>query len=229
MKVSVLMPVYNEKKTIMDVLDLVRAVEMDKEIVIVDDCSEDGTRDILRKHFPENTAEAKVFYHEKNMGKGAALRTALGMASGEYVIVQDADLEYSPHDILKLVKEARVKNADAVYGSRFLLTRKSTSLIHFCINNFLTQTSNLLFGGGLTDMETCYKLIRTSLLRELDIKANCFEFEPEVTAKLLKRGVKILEVPVSYRGRSYDEGKKITWKDGIEAFITIIRLKFTLK
>ena len=170
-----------------------------------------------------------MFYHEKNMGKGAALRTALGMASGEYVIVQDADLEYSPHDILKLVKEARVKNADAVYGSRFLLTRKSTSLIHFCINNFLTQTSNLLFGGGLTDMETCYKLIRTSLLRELDIKANCFEFEPEVTAKLLKRGVKILEVPVSYRGRSYDEGKKITWKDGIEAFITIIRLKFTLK
>jgi glycosyltransferase involved in cell wall biosynthesis len=222
------MPVYNEERTIMDVLDLVRAVEMDKEIIIVDDCSYDGTAELLRKHFDGSEGDIRIFYQERNMGKGAALRTAIEHATGDYVIVQDADLEYSPHDMLKLTQEAELTGADAVYGSRFLKDRRSTSLIHYMINNFLTQVSNLLFGGHLTDMETCYKLIRTDLIRDLDIRANSFEFEPEVTAKILKRGVGISEVPVSYRGRSYDEGKKITWKDGFHALWTMVRIKLGL-
>ncbi|MBD3379389.1 MAG: glycosyltransferase [Candidatus Omnitrophica bacterium] len=220
------MPVYNEARTIMDVLDLVRSVDMDKEIVIVDDMSADGTREILRKHFGEGSGEVRVFYHEKNRGKGAALRTALSKASGDYVIVQDADLEYSPHDMLNLLRKAEETGAEAVYGSRFLKTRKSTSLVHFLINNFLTQMTNILYGGDLTDMETCYKMIKTSLIKELGVEADRFEFEPEITAKLLKKGVEIKEVPVSYRGRSYDEGKKITWTDGLEALGTLIKYKF---
>ena len=139
MKVSILMPVYNETRTIMDVLDLVKSVEMDKEIVIVDDFSSDGTRELLEKHLGESDDAIKVFYHPKNMGKGAALRTAIEKAEGDYVIVQDADMEYSPHDMLKLLKVVEDTGAEAVYGSRFLDTRKSTSLIHFMINNFLQQ------------------------------------------------------------------------------------------
>lgn len=226
MKVSILMPVYNEVKTIMDVLDLVKAVEMEKEIILVDDFSTDGTREILEKHFSGPAEGIKVFYHEKNMGKGAALRTAIAKAQGDYVIVQDADMEYSPHDMLKLKKEAEETGALAVYGSRFLETWRSTSFIHFMINNFLTQMTNILFGGKLTDMETCYKMIRTDLIRDLNIEAHRFEFEPEVTAKLLKRGIEIKEVPVAYRGRSYDEGKKITAGDGMEALAALFKYRF---
>ena len=226
MKVSILMPVYNEAKTIMDVLDLVKAVEMEKEIIIVDDFSADGTREILKKYFSEDKDSIKVYYHEKNMGKGAALRTAIANATGDYVIVQDADMEYSPHDMLKLKGEVERTGSDAVYGSRFLDSWRSTSFIHFMINNFLTQTTNILFGGKLTDMETCYKMIRTEVIKDLDIQADRFEFEPEVTAKLLKRGVDIKEVPVAYRGRSYDEGKKITWRDGLDALFAIFKYRF---
>jgi glycosyltransferase involved in cell wall biosynthesis len=225
MKISILIPVYNEKKTILDVLALVRAVEIDSEIILVDDCSSDGTTELLREHFGSGAGNVRVFYHDKNMGKGSAIRTAIAHAAGDYVIVQDADMEYSPHDIVKLASAAAENNADAVYGSRFLRTWRSTSLPHFLVNKFLTVLTNVLFGGALTDMETCYKMVRTDIMRDLKIRAERFEFEPEVTAKLLEKGIEIREVPISYRGRGYDEGKKITWRDGVEAVATIFRLK----
>lgn len=223
MKISILMPVYNELQTIEDVLELVKNINIDKEIVLVDDCSTDGTREFLRNNYGSGQEEVKVVYHEVNKGKGAAIRTALDYASGDYIVVQDADMEYSPKDIEKLVKTAEETGEVAVYGSRFLDSRKSTSLPHFAVNKFLTVLSNILFGGNLTDMETCYKLVRTDVMRELDIKARKFDFEPEVTAKLLKKGYKIKEIPVSYRGRSYDEGKKIGWHDGVEAVIALVK------
>ncbi|MFA6635568.1 MAG: glycosyltransferase family 2 protein [Candidatus Omnitrophota bacterium] len=226
MKLSILIPVYNEQKTILDLLELVGNIQLPKEIILVDDRSTDGTRELLRKNFANGNEEVKVFYHDTNLGKGAAIRTALAQASGDYVIVQDADLEYSPHDMVVMADAAKNSEAGAVYGSRFLKTWKTTSFSHYMVNKTLTVLTNILFGGSLTDMETCYKMVRTDIMRSLDIKAKRFEFEPEVTAKLLMRGVKIIEVPVSYRGRSYDEGKKIGWRDGVEAVITILRLKF---
>ncbi len=227
MKVSILMPVYNESKTIMDVLELVKNVEIDKEIILVDDCSTDGTRELLNEHLQEGTEALKVIYHDRNKGKGAALRTALFNAKGDYIVVQDADMEYSPQDLVRLVEFAERTGVEAVYGSRFLETWKTTSFLHFAINRFLTVLTNILFGGSLTDMETCYKMVRTDIMRSLDIQAKRFEFEPEVTAKLLKRGIKIMEVPISYRGRGYDEGKKIGWRDGIEAVCTLLRYRFS--
>lgn len=227
MKVSILMPVYNEIKTIEDVLKLVKGVELDKEIVIVDDFSNDGTREFLKKEYADGFGEFKVYYHEKNKGKGAAIRTALQHAKGDYIIVQDADMEYSPHDMVKMASVAAESGALAIYGSRFLKTWRTTSLPHYIINGSLTMLTNMFFGGSLTDMETCYKMIKTDLLRDLDIKAERFEFEPEVTAKLLRNGTEIIEIPVSYRGRGYDEGKKIGWRDGIEALITIFKMKFS--
>jgi glycosyltransferase involved in cell wall biosynthesis len=227
MKVSILMPVYNEITTIMDVIELVRNVKVEKEIIIVDDCSDDGTTQILKKHFGEICEGIKVIYHEKNKGKGAAIQTALAAATGEYIVVQDADMEYSPHDIERLLATARETGADAVYGSRFLDTWRTTSFVHYMVNGFLTLLTNVFFGGNLTDMETCYKLVRTDLMRQLDIKSEKFDFEPEVTAKLLKRGIDIKEISVAYRGRGYDEGKKIGAGDGVQAVITIFKLKFT--
>lgn len=226
MKISILIPVYNERKTILDLIELVGNVALDKEIVMVDDRSSDGTRELLQEKFGSGKDGVRVFYHEKNMGKGSAIRTALSHASGDYVIVQDADLEYSPHDMVPMAELAERTGAEAVYGSRFLRTWKSTSFLHFMVNKTLTMLTNILFGGDLTDMETCYKMVRTDIMRSLDIKAHRFEFEPEVTTKLLKRGIKIVELPVSYRGRSYDEGKKIGWKDGVEAVVTLFRMKF---
>ncbi len=226
MKISILIPVYNERKTILDIIDLVGTVALDKEVVLVDDHSSDGTRELLREKFGSGKNGVRVFYHEKNMGKGSAIRTALSHASGDYVIVQDADLEYSPHDMVPMAELVERTGAEAVYGSRFLKTWKSTSFPHFMVNKTLTVLTNILFGGNLTDMETCYKMVRTDIMKSLDIKAHRFEFEPEVTTKLLKRGIKIVEVPVSYRGRSYDEGKKIGWKDGVEAVVTLFRMKF---
>ncbi|MGD2279014.1 MAG: glycosyltransferase family 2 protein [Candidatus Omnitrophota bacterium] len=227
MKISVLMPIYNEKNTIMDVLKLVKGIHIDKEIILVDDCSTDGTRELLRSQIGNENDIVKVFYHDKNRGKGAAIRTALSHARGDYVIVQDADLEYSPQDIVQMTKSAEEKNAGAVYGSRFLETWRTTSFPHFLVNKFLTVLTNVLFGGKLTDMETCYKMVRTDVIRSLDIRAERFEFEPEVTAKLLKKGISISEIPVSYWGRGYDEGKKIGWRDGVEAVCTLLKLRFS--
>ncbi len=227
MKLSILIPVYNEKKTIMDVLDLIRNVDIDREIILVDDFSVDGTRELLKERFGDGSGNVRVYYHDRNRGKGSAIRTALSYAAGDYVIVQDGDMEYFPEDMVKLVSAAEGTGARAVYGSRFLESWRATSLSHYAVNWFLTNLTNVLFGASLTDMETCYKMVRTDVIRSLDIRAERFEFEPEVTAKLLKKGVKIVEVPISYRGRGYDEGKKITWKDGVEALLAIFRLRFS--
>jgi glycosyltransferase involved in cell wall biosynthesis len=226
MKLSILIPVYNEKKTIEDVLELVEGVDVDKEIIMVDDYSTDGTRELLKNMLGDGEGDIKVLYQEKNMGKGAAIRAALSKATGDYSIVQDADMEYSPHDMVKLVRMAEETGAEAVYGSRFLETWKVTSFPHFCVNWFLTALTNVFFGASLTDMETCYKMVRTDILRSLDIKANRFDIEPEVTSKLLKKGCRIQEVPISYRGRGYDEGKKIGWRDGVETLWTLLRCRF---
>ncbi|MDD5634916.1 MAG: glycosyltransferase family 2 protein [Candidatus Omnitrophica bacterium] len=226
MKISILMPVYNERKTILDILDLVKAVNFDKEIILVDDFSTDGTREVLKERFGSGKENIKIYYHEKNKGKGSTIRTALSHASGDYVIVQDADLEYSPHEMEKLAEHAKKTAVTAVYGSRFYNSWKATSFLHYSVNWFLTTMTNVLFGGRLTDMETCYKMVKTDVLKKLNIKADRFELEPEITAKLLKKGHKIDEVPISYRGRGYDEGKKIKWTDGVEALCTLIKYRF---
>ncbi len=226
MKLSVLLPVYNESKTLLDLLDRVGEVDLDKEIVLVDDYSTDGTRELLKEKVENVREGVRVFYHPRNMGKGSAVRTALENAMGDYCIIQDADLEYDPFDYKPLFEYVRENGCEVIYGSRFLKTWRSTSPWHFAVNKFLTVLTNILFGGTLTDMETCYKMVRTDLMRSLDLKAERFELEPEITAKILKKGYRIPEIPISYRGRGYDEGKKITWKDGVEAVLILFRMRF---
>lgn len=225
MKISILMPLYNEVATLNRILEYIEKVPVEKEIILVDDFSSDGTREFLKSIFGETTGNIKVFFHEKNKGKGAAVRTGLKYATGDYAIIQDADLEYDPRDYLKLIEYTKNNNADAVYGSRFYNTWRVTSLGHFLVNKFLTILTNILFKTNLTDMETCYKLIRTDIFKSLGLKSNRFEVEAEITAKLLKKGYKIFEVPISYKGRSYHEGKKIGWRDGLMTLWTLVKLK----
>lgn len=227
-KLSVVIPVYNEVKTIEEVIRRVKRVEvpLEKEIIVVDDGSTDGTRDKLEEiRMADPTI--KVIFHERNMGKGAALRTGFKHVTGEVVIIQDADLEYDPAEYPKLLKPILDGRADAVYGSRFLggTTRRITSFWHHMANKFLTLLSNALMNLSLTDMETCYKVIRTDILRELKLKGNRFEIEPEITAKLAKRECRIYEVPIEYSGRTRAEGKKIKWKDGLAAIYYIIKFR----
>ena len=226
MKLSVLIPVYNEVHTIKGLIDAVLAVSIAKQTILVDDCSTDGTRELLKRDFGDGKGDIRVLYHKKNLGKGSAIKTALEYAEGDYAIIQDGDFEYDPNDYIKLLESAEENKYDAVYGSRFLKTWRSTSLPHFLVNKFLTVMTNMLFDSRLTDMETCYKMIKTDVLKSLDLKSRRFEIEPEITAKLLKRGHKITEVPISYKGRSYHEGKKITWKDGVVTLWTLIRWRF---
>jgi len=228
MKISVLMPIYNEENTVLDVIEEVKRIEVDKEIILVDDCSTDGTRELLQKKIGYGDNNIKVIYHAKNEGKGKTIRSALEQTESDFCIIQDADLEYDPGDYKALLAHAGDNDLKVVYGSRFLKTWKSTSLPHFVVNKFLTILTNILFGSSLTDMETCYKLVDTKVMKSLDLKANRFELEPEITAKLLKQGYDIQEIPVSYKGRSYHEGKKIGWRDGIEAVITLFKLRFSL-
>ncbi|MFH1867407.1 MAG: glycosyltransferase family 2 protein [Candidatus Omnitrophota bacterium] len=225
MKLSVLIPVYNEIKTLPDILNQIIALDIDKELILVDDCSKDGSRQLMEREY-KGRPRVKVIFHERNMGKGSAIRTALKEASGEYAIIQDADLEYDPRDYIHLLKTAEREKAEVVYGSRFMKTWRATSLPHYLVNGFLTAVTNILFNAKLTDMETCYKLIKTDLFRSLDIKSRRFEIEPEITAKLLKKGYKIIEVPVSYMGRTYHEGKKITWKDGLHTLWMLFKYRF---
>lgn len=225
MKLSILIPVYNEVKTLSAVVERISSLGIDKELIIVDDCSTDGTREMLETKY-RGRPGIKVLFHKNNMGKGEAIKTALDKAKGEYAIIQDADLEYNPEDYLLLLKEAGSRREATVYGSRFLRTWQVTSFWHFLVNRFLTAMTNLLYSGNLTDMETCYKLIRTAVLRSLDIKSRRFEIEAEITAKLLKKGYKIIEVPISYKGRSYHQGKKITWKDGFSTLWVLIKYRF---
>ncbi|PCI42339.1 MAG: glycosyl transferase [Rhodospirillaceae bacterium] len=228
-KLSVVIPCYNEEKTLADVIKKVTAAStagLDMEIVIVDDCSSDNSLNIANKLATTND-RIQVFSHDINRGKGAALRTAFAAATGDLIIVQDADLEYDPNDYEKLLKPILAGDADVVYGSRFLdkSATEAHYLIHGLANRFLTGLSNLLTGLKLTDMETCYKLIPKHLLDQVTITENRFGIEPEITAKLshLTPKPRFLEVPVSYDNRSYEEGKKIGWKDGISAIRCIFK------
>jgi len=225
MKLSVVIPVYNEASTLRQIVDKVRAVPLEKEIIIVDDGSTDGSREVLKKLRFEDPS-LKVIFHPHNRGKGAALRTGFKEATGDYVIVQDADLEYNPSDFPRLVKPVLEGKAKVVYGSRFSGDYKNFMTLHFWGNKLLTWFTNFLYGVKLTDMETCYKLIPADLIKSVEIKSDRFNFEPEITAKILKRGYKIYEVPISYAGRMFSEGKKITWKDGVAAFWYLLKYRF---
>jgi glycosyltransferase involved in cell wall biosynthesis len=223
LKLSVLIPVYNEKATIHTIVGQVRAVPVPKEIICVDDCSSDGTADILRDMKAKGLIDQLIF-HEVNRGKGAAIRTALAASSGNVVIVQDADLEYDPADWPTLLEPIVDGRADAVFGSRFLGgPHRVLYFWHSVGNAVLTTFSNMLTNLNLTDMETCYKAIRGEVARSLKLTSNRFGFEPEVTARLARANARIFEVPIAYSGRTYAEGKKIGWKDGVAAIWHIIR------
>ena len=218
---SVLMPVYNERDTIERCIERVQSIDLAKEIVVVDDCSTDGTADILDRLEGDNLKKAR---HDKNRGKGAAIRTAIDLAEGEICVVQDADLEYDPAELPGLIAPILDGRADAVFGSRFLGGPQRVHLFwHYVGNKILTLISNALTNVNLSDMETCYKAVRTELLHSIPLSSNRFGFEPEITAKLARRKARIYEVPISYSGRDYSEGKKIGWKDGIAAFYWILR------
>lgn len=227
MKLSVVIPVYNEKNTVEEIVRRVKAVEgIDKEIILVNDASKDGSEDILKRMGAEQP-DLKIIFKHINEGKGAALRDGFKETTGDYVIVQDADLEYDPQDYKKLLRALNEQNAKVVYGSRFSGNYEKMSTLHYIGNKMLTLITNILFGVLLTDMETCYKLIPGDFARSIKIKSNRFNFEPEITAKILKSKVKIVEVPICYAGRSFSEGKKITWRDGISALYTLIKYRFT--
>jgi len=221
---SVIMPVYNERETLPEILARVRAVDLRKEIVVVDDGSTDGTREVLREE--EQKGDLKVLYHEVNKGKGAAVRTGLEHASGDFIIIQDADLEYDPRDYHKLLKPLLEGQAKVVYGSRFMEFGKTMFFLQALGNRMVTLVTNLLYGTALSDMETCYKVFRAEVIKSIPLRSRRFELEPEITAKLLKRGYRIHEVPISYQGREYHEGKKLTWRDGITALWILIKYRF---
>ena len=219
---SVVIPCYNEISTVENLLRRVREVPLALEVIVVDDGSTDGTRDLLRE-LDDKLIDQLVF-HEKNGGKGSALRTGFGMARGDVVVVQDADLEYDPHELPILLEPILSGKADAVYGSRFLGgPHRVLFFWHSIGNRFLTLLSNMFTDLNLTDMETCYKMVRTELLQSLPLSAQRFGIEPELTARLAQAGARIYELPISYNGRSYAEGKKIGWKDGVSALWSILK------
>ncbi len=227
---SVVMPVYNEQATLRQIVAAVLAVPIRKEIVLVDDGSKDQSRAILAELAAAHP-EVRVFEHAQNMGKGAALRTGFEQARGEVVVVQDADLEYDPRDYPVLLAPIRRGDADVVYGSRYLVDdrdpgRERDHFYHYFGNRVLTFVSNLFTGLNLTDMETCYKCFRREVLQNLSIDSRRFTVEPEFTAKIAKRPVRIFEVPIRYQGRKYSEGKKITWRDGVAAIWAIVKYRF---
>ena len=224
-KLSVIVPVFDERNTVVEIVRRMRAVQLpvDLEIVIVDDGSTDGTRDVLRQ-LADSTV--RVINHDVNRGKGSAIRTGLQHVTGDLVLVQDADLEYDPEDWIKLLAPILRGKARVVYGSRFTGERRNMLFLHWIGNRFLSLVTNVLYNTTLSDMETCYKLFDRSLLDGITLRAQRFEFEPEVTAKILRRGVRIYEVPISYTGREFDEGKKITWRDGFVALWTLVKYRF---
>ena len=229
MKLSIVIPVYNEAATISQIVDMVRSVDvgMDKEILLVDDCSRDGTRDVLEKMGKEQT-DLKVLFHEVNQGKGAALRTGFTAATGDVVLIQDADLEYDPKEYPRLLQPIVEGHADVVYGSRFLGggAHRVVFYWHYLGNRLLTTLSNMTTNLNLTDMEVCYKVFKRAVIQSIPLKENRFGFEVEITAKIAKRKLKIYEVPISYYGRDYSEGKKIGWKDGFSALRCIVKYMF---
>lgn len=227
MLISIVIPVYNEANTISDIIKRVDEVSLpqDKEIIVVDDCSTDGTREILNRIEAESLKNLRVTYHKKNMGKGAALKSGFALAKGDIIIIQDADLEYNPQEYPDLIAPIIDGRADVVYGSRFVGGDPHRVLYfwHYIGNSFLTLLSNMLTNINLTDMETCYKAFTRDILNRLQIKEQRFGFEPEFTAKVARMRCRIYEVGISYSGRRYSEGKKINWKDGVSALRCIIK------
>jgi glycosyltransferase involved in cell wall biosynthesis len=227
-KLSIVIPVYNEIDTLDEILKQVKEVEvgMEKEVVLIDDYSTDGTRERLRQiQLEETEDQVKVFFHAENRGKGAALRTGFQHVTGDITLIQDADLEYDPKEYPKLLEPILDGKADVVYGSRFLDNPHRVLFWHHLANKLLTFLSNMFTNLKLTDMETCYKVFKTSILKNIPLKCDRFGFEPEITAKIAKRRYRVYETPISYRGRDYAEGKKINWKDGVAAVYHIIRFQ----
>jgi glycosyltransferase involved in cell wall biosynthesis len=222
---SVVVPVYNERTTVVEILRRMRQVDLpvDLEIVVVDDGSNDGTEKVLGA-LEDSTV--RVIHHTSNRGKGAAIRTGLEHARGDLLLIQDADLEYDPDDWPRLLAPVLKGKAQVVYGSRFTGERRNLMFWHWVGNRFLSLVTNILYNTTLSDMETCYKLFDRRVLEGISIKSDRFEFEPEITAKVLRRGYRIYEVPISYSGRDFDEGKKITWTDGFGALATLVRYRF---
>jgi glycosyltransferase involved in cell wall biosynthesis len=223
---SVIVPVFNERTTVAEVIRRIRAVELpvDVEVVVVDDGSSDGTDKVLTAL---GDSTVRVITHRENLGKGAAIRTGLTAIRGDLVLVQDADLEYDPQDVAKLLDPILRGKASVVYGSRFTGERKNMMPLHWIGNRFLSLVTNVLYSSTLSDMETCYKLFDRRVLEGITIESDKFDFEPEITAKVLRRGHRIYEVPISYAGREADEGKKITWRDGFGALKALIKYRFT--
>jgi len=225
---SVVMPVFNEKNTILKIIEKVLRLDIVKELIIVDDGSTDGTRDVLKALAPDS--RVKAIFHEKNKGKGAALRTGFKEISGEVAVIQDADLEYDPNEFLEMIRPIEEGVADVVYGSRLSGGRPQRVYLfwHRVGNGFLTFLTNLLYNSTLTDMETCYKMFRRRVIKGIDIKSDGFSVEPELTAKVLKnKNLRVYELPISYFGRSYAEGKKISWRHGISALWALLRYRFS--
>ena len=217
MKLSVIIPVYNERNTIENIVERVIRAPCEKQIIVVDDGSTDMTRDILVKLQEKYPTIIRCLFHPHNMGKGAAIKTGLAEASEEIIVIQDADLEYHPEDYPAALRLIADGWADAVYGSRFLGPHRVFLFWHYLANKFLTMIANVMTSGILTDMETGFKIIRTDVLKKLDIQSYTFDFEVEVTIKLFRYGYRVYEIPITYTGRDYDAGKKITWTDGIRA------------
>ncbi len=227
MSLSVIMPVYNEKNYVLKIIDKVLSLDIVKELIVVDDCSTDGTRELIKNTKFDD--RVKVYYHDKNMGKGAALRTGFGHTTKDVVVIQDADLEYDPNEFREMIKPIANGVADVVYGSRLSGGRPQRVYMfwHKIGNNALSFLTNFLYNSTLTDMETCYKMFRKSVIDNIKIRSNDFSVEPELTAKILKnKALRVYEIPIAYYGRTYAEGKKISWKDGLGALWTLLKYRF---